>query len=40
MYQQYNLEFKHASLVLVRLGTVYESWQNAMTQIGDHMLCF
>lgn len=35
----YNLEYKYTSLALVRLGTIYECWQNAVTQIGHHVLC-
>lgn len=40
IYKLYNLEYKYASLALVRLETVYECWQEAVTQIGHHMLCF
>lgn len=35
----YNLEYKYTLLALVRLGTIYECWQNAVTQIGHHVLC-
>lgn len=35
----YILEYKYASLALVRFGAISESWQNAGTQIGHHMLC-